>query len=221
MNNNIKEIAVCLVFIFVFSFSALELSGQEESNHISAGINISHFFGIEDGEQDHHGGFYSNTFYSPGFEILYFRKLVNHFWIGTGVNITKGAVASSSKVTFYEFRFHSVQNSIPLLFRIDLNWRKIPFHITSGIYIGEMYRVNILSPGSGSWTVVIEEEERYKGHDYLFNDFIFEMGYVLRRIEPGSVYIGPFLKYRYNTTWLNKYENRLYTGVKVNYTLNF
>lgn len=215
-----KTISIFIMLLSIVFYSNL-LWAQERKNNFTVSGVFTYNTSVEDQEYnwERQHGYQRNP--SPGIELVFRRTLIKGFEFGTGINYQLGF--ASSYINNYERRFKFNDISVPVLlkkgFKIKDNDH---WYSTTGFYIGKTTNVKVEYPTSGPWQPWPNYStiENYSD-DIVYSDIYFDFGYHTSLQKIGVFSISPFIKYRFNTTWLNYHQNKIHFGIKINYSLNF
>lgn len=215
-----KTTFIFFILLSIVFYSNL-LCGQERKNKLIVGGILTYHISAEDQEYnwDRHQGYQRNP--SPGIELVYMRTLFRGFELGTGINYQLGF--ASSYINDYERRFKFNDICVPVLLKKDFKIKgHNHWHSTTGFYIGKTANVKVEYPTSGPWQPWPDYStiENYSD-DNIYSDIYFDFGYHTSLQNTGVFSISPFIKYRFNTTWLNYHQHKIHFGIKINYSLNF
>jgi hypothetical protein len=210
------------ILFTIIILSATKVWGQEKKNSFTISGVFAHYIKIE--EQNFEpftppDGYY-NFPISPGLEINYSRVLTRGIELETGINFQK--VHFSSFVDYIRrFRYNEI--SIPLTLKKTILFSNSNYlTFSSGVYFGTQNNIESDYPTSFAWDEWndLTTIEGYSD-DSFFTDFYFDTGYALQLIPNNYLVLSPFLKYRFNSTWLNHHQNRFHFGIKINYSFKF
>lgn len=217
-----KHKVLRISLLLSISFLIVNVSAQNKKNSILIGGSIAHYIKIE--EQNFEpftppDGYY-NFPISPGLEFNYLRKIAGDIELGTGISFQKVHVSSFID---YIRRFRYNELCIPLLIRKSIllsNSDYISF--STGVYFGKQRKIESDYPTSYAWDTW-EDLTSIAGYseDVFFTDFYLDAGFAIKLVKNNYLILSPYMKYRFNETWLNYHQNKFHYGFKLNYSLNF
>ncbi len=196
-----------------------QLYAQTKNNRLIISGIATHYIHKQNYPEDTQG--YYTYPVDPGFEILYFRKIRETIYLGTGYNYQTGRIAS---VVDGIMRFQFTEQNLPIVVRKEFSHKeKTHWFVGSGIYFGrnKTTRVESLNK-NGDWHQPFNMElvaNYYDDNNFI--DFIFDSGFCYSLNIWSEISISPFLKYRINKTWLNYHESRTHYGIKLSYSIGF
>ncbi len=196
-----------------------QLYAQTKNNRLIISGIAAHYIHKQNYSEDTRG--YYTYPVDPGFEILYYRKIRETIYLGTGYNYQTGRIAS---VVDGIMRFQFTEQNLPIVVRKEFSHKgKTHWFVGSGLYFGrnKTTRVESLNK-NGDWNQPFDIElvaNYYEDNNFI--DFIFDSGFCHSLNNWSEISISPFLKYRINKTWLNYHESRTHYGLKLSYSIGF
>lgn len=207
-----------LLIFFLYITISPTISGQETKNHLTLSGNFSHFINCEDDDLGTRTGYFKYAI-SPGMEIIYSRVIFPQLCAETGISFQWGRF-SSNTIDHGQHRFNSYELSVPLyLKKVFLFNNGNLQYFTSGVYLGKIIKVIGEFPDSQSWQITKPEYLPFFSNNTFFSDLYLDCGYVFTRDKKPDISFAPFIKYRFNPTWLNHHESRWIYGIKIDLTL--
>jgi hypothetical protein len=208
-----------LVLILILYISQnMTVLGQETKNYLTLSGNLAHFINYEEQDDFYPYPGYFKFAVSPGTEMIYSREISSKLMAETGIFFELGMFSSYS-IDFGQMRFYSFEISTPFCFKRVFRFRNGNQHyVTSGVYLGKIIKVVGQYPDSQNWQKTDNKYLPYFSNDTFYSDLYLDWGYVFTRDKKQEISISPFLKYRFNSTWLNHHESKFNYGIKLNLT---
>lgn len=207
-----KRVKIIVLFLLVSCISNYNW-GQEKKNMIAFGGVATRYEGVEPPPYSFYG-YYEHPA-GPGLEALYYRCLTPNTRIGSGLTWQYGKVASYT----YRFRFDEI--GVPLVFQTGFTFfQNYRFFITTGAVFGDAIHISSDTMDKyEAWYTVPASIYYPPANDKFFIDYYLDAGFSRSIFKDNEISLGPFLKNRANTSWLNRYEKRFMYGIKLTYSI--
>ena len=213
---------IYFVLLVLFIIPVLS-SAQESKNSLNFGIHTAYFSNIEESDFNRTRG-YKHIPFKPGLELTFSRKIGKDLYAESGLSLSTARTSSFVNDAKYKFDFSEL--SIPLTIKkIVSNSNHKKFSFTGGLYAGLIYSYNVYRFKSLSdWTIVKKSDLKgipYHSDDVVYADIYFDAGYIITISKKLDLTLSPFVKYRFNKTWLNHHVKNTQFGININTSLKF
>jgi hypothetical protein len=209
-----------IFILIVIIISGIPLRAQETKNSVVLSGVLAHYEQISKYRSAKVVPGYYQYPVDPGIEVLYLRNLNKNISLGTGICYQKGKIMD---FIINPYRFHFAEVSIPILFYSHFKFdERNGLLISTGLYGGKTILIKAESAGKlGGWYKFPDFDISWYSDDEFFLDLYFGAGYSYSISQKSNISIMPFIKYRANTVWLNDFQEKLYYGLKLSYSINF